>query len=363
MTFSLNDSLQLVLPSLSPELVPPDAVPRIRKIAHKLPPVHQAGFESLLTATTSQIGFHQGFLAKEQSLETLAENITAHKLVRIDGWNRVYRFCTHLNQPPPLTILEFDIPGDTAAVPVPALFVALDNTHPWETSSEPLWSWTNDVIGLVRDEPSPPPVTANLHRGFRTCPEGARVMHVGIMLSRKADAFRINVDGLRKNQLRSYLGGLGWEGPTDDLISLWEELQRFVDRIALSLDIGHHVSPRVGLECYIDNRPSRRWAAFLDDLVSKGLCTSVKRDALLGWPGTIYPTSSDALWPGDLIVESLLQPPNRFSMFRRDLSHIKLVLEAHKNLSAKGYIRFHHTWAEVLSPKKKTNQRQTSKGA
>jgi hypothetical protein len=183
-------------------------------------------------------------------------------------------------------------------------------------------------------------------------------MHVGILLSRELDIFRINVNGLRKNQLRSYLEGLGWKGPLDDLIALWEELLRFVDRIALSLDIGHRILSRVGLECYIHSQPSRRWAIFLDALVSKGLCTPLKRDAFLSWPGTIYPTTTDVPWPGDLIVKSLLQPPNRFSMFRRDLSHIKLILEEHKTLTAKGYIRFHHSWAEVPFQQKENNQPQ-----
>ncbi|MDB9373320.1 hypothetical protein PN464_08050, partial [Nodularia sphaerocarpa CS-585] len=186
----------------------------------------------------------------------------------------------------------------------------------------------------------------NLYRCFAACPDGVFVSHIGVMLSRNSRALRVNVKRLQPNLLIPYLQQIGWQGETVKVAELMAELFALVDRITVCLDVGDQIYPQIGLECIFLNQPDSesRWAIFLDNLVARGLCEVQKREALLNWPGQINPLNSPAPWPHNLIAASVLQPRERFTVFERRLSHIKIVSQPQSTVLAKAYLWFQHQW-------------------
>ena len=133
-----------------------------------------------------------------------------------------------------------------------------------------------------------------------------------------------------------HLEQVGWQGATDELERLMEALYAHVDRITVCLDVGCQIYPKVGLECILLKQPPQepRWNSFLAYLVERGCCTSEKQAALLKWPGQTNPTTTEVPWQSHLITASLLQPLDRFSVFVRRLSHIKIVYQPQRWLEA-----------------------------
>ena len=121
-----------------------------------------------------------------------------------------------------------------------------------------------------------------------------------------------------------------------------------VDRVCLGLDVGDIVAPKVGLECYYvpKRAPSQepRWYAFLDYLVEAGLCTDVKRAALLRYPGYAHEDSHREQWPEPLLTISRLQSSQYLSTIARGLHHIKIVFEDARPVQAKAYLSIDHLW-------------------
>lgn len=210
------------------------------------------------------------------------------------------------------------------------------------------------ALELLLNKSVPLELLNNLRLCFDACPDGAYITDLGIMLPRHSEAVRINVSGISPARLQDYIAGIQWQGSANDLEATFMHLQGFVDRVVLCLDVGAKVYPKIGLECFYDRASGKEppWAAFLDNLVESGLCTQAKRDALLAWPGYADPTTSPAPWPGNLIVESMLQASDRFSLFQRNLNHIKIIYQPNSPLEAKGYIGFQHDWAELKEKQK-----------
>jgi hypothetical protein len=156
-------------------------------------------------------------------------------------------------------------------------------------------------------------------------PEGT-VFQVGVMLSRNLPGVRVCVANVRTAGIGAYLAGIGWPGPVDELARMLGPLSSFPVLMALGLDVGPAILPRIGVEYYPEweRRPwiDPRWMALLDHLVAAGLCTPQKRDALLAWPGRTY---ARFLW---------------ISTVLRGLNHVKLVYQPGTSLCAKAYFGF-----------------------
>ena len=118
------------------------------------------------------------------------------------------------------------------------------------------------------------------------------------------------------------------------------------DRLTVCLDVGNKIYSQIGLECILLKQPQdeSRWAIFLNYLLERELCSPEKRDALLNWPSQTNPINAKVPWPRHLIAASLLQPPERFTVFDRRLSHIKVVWRSPGLLEAKAYLWFQHQW-------------------
>lgn len=333
---SLTDSFDVLLPNMVPKLVIPDAILGLKTLANNLAPILRGGFECRLSANSTQVDLQQCIV--QDDTDILREQHS--EWLPLQDFLAEWR--SSLKSIPEIW-LEFDI--NNSSLPIPAIFVGL----PQEVSPAlETYKIAAQSLNLLQSDWNE--WQHNLYRCFAACPNGVFVSHIGVMLSRNAPALRVNVKRLQADTLIPYLQQLGWQGETKELKALVKHLGALVDRITVCLDVGSKIYPQIGLECIFLKQPPQesRWAIFLDYLIELGLCEPEKREVLLNWPGQSNPINSQAAWPEQLIAASLLQPRERFTVFDRRLSHIKIVWQPQGRLEAKAYLWFEHKWLEKI---------------
>ncbi|AFY57882.1 hypothetical protein Riv7116_5512 [Rivularia sp. PCC 7116] len=393
---TLTESLDVLLPNLEPTLATPDAVLGLKALVGNLAPILRGGFECRLNVNAPEVDLQQCIVGSESELVLLRELIatatseggeSAHP-----GWFRLNDFLTEWSSSlSPLhnsiteIWLEFDIDksypinlitcksGNTppalkgtlplsrggllpdamitnhpdlissASLPIPAIFFGLQQDVSPAVETYPI---ATKSLDLLLGDSGWCEWKEKLYRCFKSCPDRVFISHIGAMLSRNAPALRVNVKRLQPQLLIPYLQKIGWQHETNELEALMKQLFGLVDRITVCLDVGKQIYPQIGLECIFLNQPDSesRWNTFFNYLVEQGLCEPQKRDALLKWSGFTNPINAQAPWPNNLIVDSLLQPRERFSVFERRLSHIKISWRKQGQLSAKAYLWFEHQW-------------------
>lgn len=191
---------------------------------------------------------------------------------------------------------------------------------------------------------------ARLRGCFEACQSGGYVGHIGVMLARPTPWLRVNLKNIRVEAVSAVLNLVGWRGDFRELGTWLPALASFTDGITVCLDVGSEISPRLGLECAVQERPGweNRSAAFLGKLIAKGLCTPEKSAALLAWPGCTDPRDLPGPWPRELARLALLQSPGYFTAIHRDISHVKVTLAPGREPEAKVYFGFNHVWLKPV---------------
>lgn len=375
MQSTLADSLDVLLgagteaPPLK-QLVEPDRVSGLKALAGNLAPILRGGFECRLGANAPQVDLQQCIVREESELALLRELAGRHggrhrhrtaPTPAVDlgsahlSWSRLNDFLDEWQSSLESIFeiwLEFDTPSPgspapgppASSLPLPAIFFGL----PQEASPAiDSYEIAAESLDLLLGREGWREWQENIYPCFAACSDRVFVSHIGAMLSRNFPALRVNVKRLQPDGLVPYLQELGWQGETQEVEALMAELFALCDRITVCLDVGDKVYPQIGLECIFVEQPQNepRWRIFLDYLVERGLCYPKKREALLDWPGQSNPVNSPAPWPRDLIAASLLQPRDRFTIFDRRLSHIKISWRSQQSpLEAKAYLWFEHRW-------------------
>lgn len=316
MNYSMKDCLEVVAPRLSPDLVSTETLSHIYTLAEILPPFWDALLECRLGASASRVDL--SVFLPNPSIK-LPDTILIHPV-----WRRFQDLCqdwadadSELHQRVSEIWLEFDVDGQPSNVPIPCIFLVLNQSAAWNAQS-----LLEMALKLLAHR-VPSHLESNLQLCLDALPTNAKIIFIGAMLSRKSDAVRLNVCGIPPNQLSAYLADINWTGSVNELEEVISPLSGFVDNIILSFDVGDTVFPRIGLECYLAN-PSQdepRWQLFLAHLVTNGLCTPAKSNALLAWPKA---------------------EQKALSIFNRFTICIKIVYQPGIPLEAKGYLGFWH---------------------
>lgn len=344
MNYAMEEYLKVVTPHISSELVSPEALSHIRSLAQILPPFSFAGFECRLGADQSRVDFQVNLSCFTPSLPETFLNHPA--------WQVFQEICQEWTEPKSSLHqrvrdiwLEFDVDEQPSQVPVPCIFLSLSQ----ETLSEP--QEIVEMASRLLNHHVSSLLETNLRLSMDCLPAKARISHLGAMLSRSAQVVRINVNGISSKQLLDYLMQIGWTEPTNTLQSLISKLSEFVDYIRLSCDVGETILPKIGLECFLRKQPQNepRWQLFLDYLVEKGLCTLDKQNALFTWPGFCQKASQLDNWPNNLDWGDLLLGSKAFSIFTRNISHIKIVYQPGCFLEAKVYLAFFYNWFDAIN--------------
>lgn len=350
---TLAEPLEIVLPHLSREIAAPEILSRIRRLARTLPPNLPCGFEFRLTQNMPQVDLLQCIVREDNAPSRLREHIERTHLIVEPGWQRVRDFCAAWSDPSSAIDggidkiwLEFDLDSDSSRPPAPSVFIALHEKLPTFPDG---FRVVQAALALLIGIPLTSPLSANLERCFRACRGHSFVSHIGVMLGRSLDMFRVNIPRLERSQVGDFLGEVGCPVDGAELEPLLDWVYAPPKPVTICLDVGATISPRIGLEFGIDEKlpgaeQARQWPLLLDDLVARGLCAPDKRDGLLSWSGLSLPGDSPYAWPAGLLVQSLAAPMDQFTGIRRRLSHIKLVYQPGQPSQAKGYIGFEHLW-------------------
>ncbi|KAM3102287.1 hypothetical protein ACKFKF_04355 [Phormidesmis sp. 146-12] len=342
MKCAMEDYLKVVAPHLHSELVSTEALSHIQSLTQILPAFSVAGFECRLTDEQSRVDFQANL---SYGAPSLPEKFLKHSTWRllqgiIQQWTDAEAFLHHRVRD---IWLEFDLDGEPLQVPIPCIFLTLNQ----EAISEP--QQLLEIAAKLLNHPLPSLLESILKHSIDHLPDKAYISHIGAMMSRTTQAVRINARGMSPEQLLDYLVQIGWTDPTHTLRSLVTHLSEFVDFIHLSCDIGESVYPKIGLECFLIQQPKHepRWQLLLNYLMEIGLCTSAKQHALLGWSGYSQKASQPELWPNNLHWGDLLLGARAFSIFTRKISHVKIVYQPGAFLEAKAYLEFCHNWFDA----------------
>lgn len=332
--------------SLSPTLVPPDSLQRIRRVARSLPfgLTDFFGFECRLGESRAPTDVLFAVLRRQ-----------VPELIHCDpSWRSLRDFARSWSDPTGVLHdrvaniwLEFDteqVPASGAVAP-PNIFLATKEI-PGPDRRMPSWC-VDTALGVLRGGGLASAERTTLQHCVEQLPAPARVFQVGSMLARPGSGTRICVRDIDARQILRYLHTIG--RPDDDgaLSGLLDEFAPLVDAVDLDIDIGEHVGPKVGLELRYEPRdvPLARLGALFARLVALGVCSQAQQEALSAYPGTLVPTGACAAqWPPPLVEMSRLLGGRAAGVLRRAVHHVKLVHEPGRPISAKAYLEVHLDW-------------------
>ncbi len=354
---TLAESLDLVLPAVSADLASPGHVARIRAVGAALPASLASGvvLECHLGGPAARTDLEVRVRASEvgrQVLADLSASPAAGSPFDQPSWIGIGSLAaawadpaSELHRRIDNVWLEFDIDPDADRLPAPSVFFAPYNGI--QAGNE--HDWVGDgALRLITGGPIAPATEQTLDTALDALPAGANVFQLGVMLARRSAAVRCCIAKLPADATPGYLSAVGWPGRIGDLEALIARLSPYVDEVALDLDVADGIAGRVGLECYLSDfrQPGQdpRWAAFLTELVRLGLCRPERRDAVLGFPGSVARGDRTAVWPEHLGAAAALLGGRARSAFARVLHHVKIVFEPGRPLEAKAYLAALHHW-------------------
>lgn len=241
--------------------------------------------------------------------------------------------------------IEYDLPDDGAPPRVPCLFFDVHRRS--HDHSERLAGESLIVAAIEQLQGALNPLRRHeLQRCFDSVNGRGSIGHLGIMLGRDQQSIRLNIKDLRRGALLPLLDDLNWTGDRAAAESVFNRLIDEVDLVTVALDLSSEWLPGIGFEAFLNAQPAvdPRWQRLLDWLCEQALCTSHERQALLQFPGRTMPGPSGSPWPASWLVAAALAPPDHLPIFWRELSHIKVTLNAVGQLTAKAYLGTRHEW-------------------
>jgi hypothetical protein len=312
-------------------------------IANQLPFLLSGGLECRLLDNQSRIDLQHYIATDSLDLLKLYEYASYQ---RNPTWRALHDFLTrYLNNQLLLrpSLVELWLEYDQHNPLSPLVFLGLTQ-QPHE--AQVIYPALVGALTHLSATSSAVPDYAYLHHCVSACPSDAFISHIGLLQSRRESGLRINVKRLSDTGLSDYLRALRWPYDVKPLCCLFAQLLTMLDRVTVCLDVSDTISGRVGLECILSQQPENdpRWSQWMHFLLQKKLCDEQKAEDLLAWPQQITPARSSVPWPDSLILDSLAQPMECFSVFERRLSHIKLIWQPDRPLSAKAYLWFGHRW-------------------
>jgi hypothetical protein len=354
-TTTLRDYWPVLCPSLPDAWDSPGVMTRLETAAGHMAPIPRLGFEARLGGDAQQIDLQHCITNVGDEPARLRDFLVATRAAETDpngAWERLLRFVAAWADPSsplhaiPEVFLEYDLDSAAAPGPTPSIFFAVREQ-----------AVANAALGLLLADPWPDGMADNLARCF-AAPEPAFVSYIGAMLGRTTHGVRVNVKGVRLDELEAFLRAVEWPGDAE-AISGWAAWTYDVaDRVTVCLDLGATVFAHLGLEAFLSLQPAYepRWSVALDELANGGLATKENAHAWLTVPGAVVPATHGGAWPGDWIAASLLEPSTRFSTVERRLSHFKLTIGDHVTV-AKAYWGAGHVWRDLAMSEAESTSR------
>jgi hypothetical protein len=360
---SLADTLHFLRPDFAPTLVPSESLVSVGEIAERLPPLAMAGLEVRLGRGNDQVDLQVRVGPDLEEVLLLVahirDGVAAGRLPDHPVWRRLAKVCERWADNPSAipalseAWLEFDNdPRRRAPIGLPSIFFGLSAAVPLEDA----FAQSLELLAGLQGRPLREVTASALRRCFDACPPGAFVSHVGVMLGRDTRELRVNLHRVRADEAVGCLRAAGWRSDERALSALLVRLYGLVDHVRLCVSVSNEVDDRVGdrlgLEAFYRNPRGLdpRWRGLLEALGRMGLCDPAKADALLAWPATVTPASSQASWPDHLVVRSLTRTDGAFSAIERRLGHVKIDYRDGHLPGAKVYLGWVHEWVKGREP-------------
>ncbi len=311
------------------------------------------GFESKLTSTNARSDYMFAISSKNDERKTLLNLFKTRSLPKSflasPEWNRVGKFVeawadikSEINKNALSLWFEFDTAEEVNKIPIPSIFI---HTAPLridspETKKDCLWI-TREAIPILTGLEAPEKVEKCLIKCLEKLPKGARLLDVGIMLSRPTAEMRLVMNRMKPKDIIPYLKSIGWRGNIEELQELISELKKYVNRIVLQIGIGEKVDSKVGIECRFfpdQYNLEKGWSQFLDYLHEKGMCSAEKRNAFLKFPGEELNEDLEEFNLQNYVPTVKLDKNSSANALVRYISHIKINYKPNCPLDAKGYL-------------------------
>lgn len=350
-----SDYLSTIAPHISEELISSQNFAEIKSLAQHLTGNLTSffGFESRLNSSDSRSDYMFAISSKNGERETLLNLFKTKALPELfltnPEWNRVGKFVeswtdfkSEINKNALSLWFEFDTAEETNKVPIPSIFI---HTAPLRIDSPEdkkncLWI-TREAIPILTGLEASEKVEKCLINCLEKLPEGARLLDVGVMLSRPTTEMRLVMNRMKPKDIIPYLKSIGWEGNINELQDLISELEKYVNRIVLQIGIGEKVDSKVGIECRFfpdQYNLEKGWSQFLDYLHEKGMCSTEKRNAFLKFPGEELNDDLEEFNLQNYVPTVKLDENSSANALVRYISHIKINYKPNCPLDAKGYL-------------------------
>lgn len=355
----IADYLDLVVPYLSPTLVPAAAIAFMRSVTGQFPAALTRCFwiECRLGGDASTADFTFSVTRPERDVffkpgrqRGFDPSLLHHPL-----WRRLAEFYQAWGDPASSlyhnvlqTYLEFDQQGTGEPLYRPGFYFGSTEIPPARPEPTQNFDWIYDTaLPLISSADLSSIDAETLRLSISSLPAGGYIYPIGVFLAREDACLRICVSGIPPDGILPYLRSIGY---SEDLteVGSWVSAVSPLAEIHLAFDISEGIGPKIGFECrqYASSfsaQPGKE-AAFYDFLCSRGCCTHEEKEALLRFPGFMDSRSPDQAW-FDLSLPDGGEPHSGLvSTIRRDVSHIKLVFQPGLPVAAKAYLQLVHDW-------------------
>jgi hypothetical protein len=222
----------------------------------------------------------------------------------------------------PFIFLEFDGDSSLDPVPVPSVFVGLDSPIEGSSASSPELLAAQQAASLLADSGSDEVRRASIARAFSELPDGARVLHVAVMLGRADPSVRLSVL-LSGSEVGEYLTRLGSSVAARVAEGVRSRIGCLMGDVQLDFDLSSSARARIGFGLRPRPEGPVTWMDLLNRLGDAIAFSKEKRDALMSWPGISSYQGHDG-------GEAML--------LRREISHLKLACSSEFELQLKAYV-------------------------
>jgi len=315
--------IPVIQPHLSPVLVGPEQLERVRSVARYLPEDALYALEIRLASESKQVDLSVRINDPEVAGRLAAHLLPGHRRRFLEYW--ATQASTDGSAISELW-LEFDLADLSAsALPEPVLCVRLPN----QLSTEWL---LEEVLPQLHGRLPSEDLTRLVQRCLKELPRDSRILYLFDLSARSSQAIRIEIYGEELSSLIAYLRRV-FSNKTAQQVSAIAPLLSDGERYHLSLDFEETaVAPRIGIEISYSRLPHRepRWRALLKRLEEANLCHLGEMDAIMTWPG--YDAAGcGGNWPEGIAGYCV-----------RSLSHVKLLTWPGDSPQAKVYLLFQH---------------------
>ncbi|MEA3011128.1 MAG: hypothetical protein QOJ91_2820 [Sphingomonadales bacterium] len=343
-------SLALLWPAIPDGLVGPEARSRLEAAAARLAPIARIALELRLGEGRDEVDLHQFVSASPTDSAVLKRYLLKRALEDparrfLSAWaDDSGGIRTDLDG----FFLEWDGPGSSRDGP-PAIFLPVEGRHdrgPEAAVGRRRVAGHIERLGLAGRR------VAEL---LDAIPAALSISYIGFMLGR-GELVRVNLRGVRPEELAGVLAGLGWPGDVGGASRCFAGLVGFTGRVAVALDFAPSIQPMIGFEASLPDFPQGepRWRALFDHLCAEGLCTEDKRAALERLGARLRPEHKGQDWPASWIAAAVTAPAPFLPWFERRLSHVKVSIREDGEVGAKAYVSAQHHWRRggpILPPR------------